>query len=81
MVFASVLDETPYYLAVPDDGSGLLKGLLDQNSCFKKHMENSDVDHLLVDYLQPIKVWNDYILVLIFRAWFFLMHYIVGGVL
>lgn len=56
MVFASVLDETPYYLAVPDDGSGLLKGLLDQNSCFKKHMENSDVDHLLVDYLQPIKV-------------------------
>lgn len=56
MVFASVLDETPYYLAVPDDSSGLLKGLLDQNSCFKKHMENSDVDHLLVDYLQPIKV-------------------------
>lgn len=56
MVFASVLDETPYYLAVPDDGSGLLKGLLDQNSCFKKHMENSDADHLLVDYLQPIKV-------------------------
>lgn len=56
MVFASVLDETPYYLAVPDDSSGLLKGLLDQNSCFKKHMENSDADHLLVDYLQPIKV-------------------------
>lgn len=56
MVFASVLDETPYYLAVPDDSSGLLKGLLDQNSCFKKHMENSDVDLLLVDYLQPIKV-------------------------
>jgi len=61
MVFANFLEETPYYLAVPDDGSGLLRGLLDQNSCFKKHIENSNVDSLLVKYLPPVKVLNDYI--------------------
>ena len=56
MVFTDVLDEIFYYLAVPDDGSGLLRGLLDQNSCFKKNLENSDVDNLLGRYLQPVKV-------------------------
>ena len=56
MVFTDVLDEIFYYLAVPDDGSSLLKGLLDQNSCFKKNLENSDVDILLGRYLQPVKV-------------------------
>ena len=66
MVFATFLEETPYYLAVPDDGRGLLNGLLDPNSCFKKHIENSDLDTLLVKYLPPIKVLNDSILALIF---------------
>lgn len=63
MVFATFLKEIPYYLAVPDDGRGLLKGVLDSNSCFKKHIEaNSDLDHLLVKYLPPVKVLDDYIL-------------------
>ena len=62
MVFARFQDEIRYYLAVSDDGSGLLKGLLDENSCFKNHIENSDADHLLANYIQPVKVWNDYIL-------------------
>ena len=56
MVFAHFFEEIPYYLAVPDDDSGLVKGLLDDYSCFKNHIDNSDVDSLLVKYIPPIKV-------------------------
>ena len=67
VTFASFFEDIPYYLAVPDDDSGLLKGLLDQNSCFKRHIENSDVENLVAKYLQPVEVLiSDYILLLIF---------------
>lgn len=56
MVFSNVFKEISYFLAVPGDDSGLIKGLLGDNSCFKKHIDNADIDNLLVKYLQPVKV-------------------------
>ena len=55
MVFSNVFKEISYFLAVPGDDSGL-KGLLDDNSCFKKHIDIADIDNLLLRYLQPVKV-------------------------
>lgn len=60
-VFVNFVKEIPYYLAIPEYG-GLVTGLLDKDSCFKKHIDNSDVDSLLIKYLQPVKVTTTFFL-------------------
>ena len=54
-VFVNFVEKIPYYLAIPEN-SGLVKVFLDEDSCFKKLIDNSDVDSLLIKYLQPVKV-------------------------
>lgn len=53
-VFNSFPEEIPYYIAMPD--TQFSRDLMGQDSCFKAHIDNPNMDSLFITYLKPVKV-------------------------